>query len=79
MGRWVRVRIDDDDNEGTGCIGCLALATGLLILSFVCSFGSLIYNRYNNWRIESRRVPLPPETLDLSVGQYDYNKRYRNY
>jgi hypothetical protein len=76
MSRWVRVRIDDDDGEGAGCIGCLALAVGVFILIFICSFGSVIYKRYTDWRIESHRVQLSPDALDLYVGQYDYNRRY---
>lgn len=77
MGRWARVYFDDDLNDGNGCFGCLGLIVGLLVLSFVCSFGGRIYTRYTDWRIDSRRVRVTPETLDLYVGQYDYNKRYR--
>ncbi len=71
MSRWVRVRIDDD-NEGAGCAGCLLLAGAVVALLFVASFGSILYRRYSDRQIESRRVPLTTETLSSYAGQYDY-------
>jgi len=74
MSRWVRVRIDDGDGEGAGCIGCLLLAGVVVALFFVGSFGSVLYRRYTDRQIESRRVPMPSETLSAYTGQYDYGR-----
>jgi hypothetical protein len=76
MSRWVRVRIDDDTGEGAGCAGCLLLAGAVVALFFVASFGSVLYRRYTDRQIESRRVPIPSEQLNAYAGQYDYNGRY---
>ena len=67
----MRVRIDDD-NEGAGCAGCLLLSGGVVVLLLLFSFGNVLYRRYSERQIESRRVPLPTETLSSYAGQYDY-------
>lgn len=77
MGRWARIYVDDDLNDGNGCFGCLGLIVGLIVICFLLPYSGRIYTRYTDWRIDSRRVRVLPETLDLYVGQYDYNKRYR--
>jgi hypothetical protein len=68
--------VEDGDGEGAGCTGCLLLAGAVAVLFVMASFGSILYRRYSDRQIESRRVPLPPEVLSSYAGQYDYNGRY---
>lgn len=72
MERWFYV----EEGGGSGCLGCLGLAVGLFLLSWLCSFSSLIHNWYTDRQIENQRVEVPTTLLDKREGKYNYNGRY---
>lgn len=74
MGRSYRIWVEDGDNEGAGCAGCLLLAGAAVVLLLAASYGSVLYRRYTVQQEEARRVPLSQDVLDSYMGQYDYGR-----